>query len=150
MCVRKFCMRYILNEQFWLNISRVISKSVRRELTFLVECISIQFKFNLNLSPFSLSEDYIIALSSEAACISISFGSFNPPSSYKQCRFAVKYMFVSNPFIVYSILELKRIISLVNGHYFVLSECWCNGLQNTCMYVHFTDQERLFSMVQRV
>ena len=40
MWVRKFCMHYILNEQFWLNISRVISKSVRRELTFLVECIS--------------------------------------------------------------------------------------------------------------
>ena len=38
MCVRKFHMHYILNEQFWLNISRVISKRVRRELTFLVEC----------------------------------------------------------------------------------------------------------------
>ena len=37
MCVRISCMHYILNEQFWLNIYRVISKSVRRELTFLVE-----------------------------------------------------------------------------------------------------------------
>ena len=36
-CIRKFCMRYILNIQFWLNISRVISKSVRRGLTLLVE-----------------------------------------------------------------------------------------------------------------
>ena len=39
MCVRTFLMHYILNEQFWLYISRVISKSVRRELTVLVECI---------------------------------------------------------------------------------------------------------------
>ena len=38
MCVRKFCMHYILNQQFWLNISRVMLKSVRQELTFLVEC----------------------------------------------------------------------------------------------------------------
>ena len=35
MCVRKFCMRYFLNEQFRLNISRVISKSVTLELTSL-------------------------------------------------------------------------------------------------------------------
>ena len=28
------CVRYILNEQFQVNISRVVSKSVRRELTF--------------------------------------------------------------------------------------------------------------------
>ena len=34
MCVRKFCMRYILKEQFWLNISRVISKSVGRGFSF--------------------------------------------------------------------------------------------------------------------
>ena len=39
MCVRKFRMHYILNEQFRLNISRVILKCVRGELTFLVECI---------------------------------------------------------------------------------------------------------------
>ena len=39
MCVRKLCMHYILNEQFWLNIIRGISKSVRQELSFLVECI---------------------------------------------------------------------------------------------------------------
>ena len=39
MCLRKLCKHYILNEQFWLNISRVIPKSVRRELSFLVECI---------------------------------------------------------------------------------------------------------------
>ena len=41
MCVRKFCMHSILNEQIWLNISQVtcISKSVRWEPTFLVECI---------------------------------------------------------------------------------------------------------------
>ena len=32
-------MHYILNEQFWLNISRVISKHFWQELTFLVECI---------------------------------------------------------------------------------------------------------------
>ena len=38
MCVRKFCMHYILNEQFRLDISRVILKSVGRELTSLVEC----------------------------------------------------------------------------------------------------------------
>ena len=42
MRVRKLCMRYILNKQFWLDISQVISKSVRRELTFLVECSLFQ------------------------------------------------------------------------------------------------------------
>ena len=47
--LRKFCMRYISNKQFWFNISRVISKSVRRELTFLVECsysFIIQYNFH--------------------------------------------------------------------------------------------------------
>ena len=41
MCVRKFRMHYILNEQFLLNIAWAMSKIVRRELTFLVECISL-------------------------------------------------------------------------------------------------------------
>ena len=46
MCVRKFGMCYILNKQFWLNIFRVISRSVRRELTCLVECISTSKKIH--------------------------------------------------------------------------------------------------------
>ena len=62
MCVRKFCMRYILNKQFLLNISRVISKSVRRELTFLVECISICV-----IMQFIL-QTYIAARSDKLSC----------------------------------------------------------------------------------
>ena len=37
MRVRRFGLRYILDKQYWLNISPVISKSVRRELTFLCQ-----------------------------------------------------------------------------------------------------------------
>ena len=44
----KIWMHYILKERFWLNISRVISKSVRRELTFLVECICTVCLITLN------------------------------------------------------------------------------------------------------
>ena len=55
MSVRKFRMNYILNEQFWLNISRVISKGVRRELTFLIECISIRDHWKWNWQDFDLS-----------------------------------------------------------------------------------------------
>ena len=57
MCVRKFCMHYILNENFLLNISRVISKSVRRELTFWlnVHCIKTikLYIFRVTTSHFS-------------------------------------------------------------------------------------------------
>ena len=53
MCVSKFCMQCISNEQFWINISRVISKSVRRELTFLVEC---SFDFNREIWKFDLEK----------------------------------------------------------------------------------------------
>ena len=58
MYVRKFSMRYILKEQFCLNISRVISKSVRRELTFGLSVV--KDVDNFYMSRITINASYIV------------------------------------------------------------------------------------------
>ena len=60
MRVRKFCMHYILNEQFWSNISRVISKSVRRELTFFGWVYNLSPTVLASLLPSSIAFNYML------------------------------------------------------------------------------------------
>ena len=63
MCIKKVCMPNILNKQFQLNISRVIYFfNVRRELTFLVQCIStVEPRYNEVLGTMKITLLYQVS-----------------------------------------------------------------------------------------